>query len=97
MAKIIVKYKQIIRDGIPKNPDSLESAGHFAIDLEYVAVTYDTDECYVPSDFVQLTEAQLVTRVEGLSLKDSVLNALTTAEKTTVANDWLTEHGFTPP
>ena len=97
MAKIIVKYRQIIRDSIPKNPDSLESAGHFAIGSEYIAVTYDTDECYVPSDFVQLTEAELVTRVEGLSITDSVLVALTTAQKTIIANDWLTQHGFTPP
>lgn len=94
MAKFIVEYKLHKKE----KPYFIEDGGYFPDSTnphKRIGVTEDDACCYIPlTTLVELTNAQLITRVEGLSLEDPMGNALTTQEKTDMANDWLTEKGF---
>ena len=94
MAKHIVEYKR--HDN--KTPYFIDDGGYFKDSVnphKLIGVTKDDSCCYVPlNTLVKLTNTQLITRVEGLALEDVMGNALTTAEKTTQANAWLSDRGF---
>jgi hypothetical protein len=90
MAKKIVEYK-LNADGT--TPIWVESGGHFENGFNFIGITVDEDEFYVPSDVAEINPSALEARIKNLQKKKDGSD-LSNAEAAAQFEAWKRDNNF---
>ena len=92
--KYIVEYKMHGKD----IPHFIEDGGYFPSKLngnKLIGMTKESSDTHVPlSMLIQLSNADLISRVVGLNIYDENGGLMNDAAKTEIANKWLSDRGL---
>lgn len=89
--RYIVEYKKHDK----QTPYFIDDGGYFQTGHKFLGVTKDSTECHVPvNTLITFTNAEFITKLEGLTIYGRGEVLLTTEEKTALANAFLSDKGF---
>lgn len=75
-------------------PYFIKDGGYFENNKEFIGVTEDDDEIYVPTTLIVLTNTEFIDYIKTLTIKNIDGVELTLSEKQTLAENWLRDKGF---
>ena len=86
--KKVIEYKL---DGDGSVPVFVSDGGYFLKEHKLVGLSVDSTDRFMPSSVVILTNQDLIDRVVSITMNTIDGEVITTAEKTTIATNWLQE------
>lgn len=92
MNKIVKYMMHRNSEGNLITPYFISDGGYFPVGNEYVGVTVDDDEVYIPETLTVLSEQDFKDFVVGLVLRNNEDELLNDENKLELANNWLSNN-----